>query len=76
MPASRMRLYQVVGRKAPTETDANPPAYRMKLFAPNEVMAKSRYINLYPAAFPHFLFFKDYFFNTIDSGISCTRCVR
>lgn len=38
-----MRLYQVVGRKAPTATDENPPAYRMKLFARNEVMAKSRF---------------------------------
>eukprot|EP01041_Mallomonas_annulata_P001263 gene1263-2440_t len=38
-----MRLFQVVGRKAPTKTDLNPPAYRMKLFAPNEVMAKSRF---------------------------------
>jgi large subunit ribosomal protein L18Ae len=38
-----MKLYQVVGRKAPTSTDASPPAYRMKIFAPNEVMAKSRF---------------------------------
>ena len=38
-----MHLYQVIGRKAPTETDANPPAYRMKLFAPNEVLARSRF---------------------------------
>lgn len=38
-----MKLYQVVGRKAPTANDENPPAYRMKLFAPNEVMAKSRF---------------------------------
>lgn len=38
-----MKLYQVVGRKAPTATDENPSAYRMKLFAPNEVMAKSRF---------------------------------
>mmetsp|Transcript_37596 Transcript_37596/g.38278 ORF Transcript_37596/g.38278 Transcript_37596/m.38278 type:complete len:191 (-) Transcript_37596:92-664(-) len=38
-----MRLYQVVGRKAPTKQDENPVAYRMKLFAPNEVMAKSRF---------------------------------
>jgi large subunit ribosomal protein L18Ae len=38
-----IKLYQVVGRKAPTATDANPPAYRMKLFAPNEVAAKSRF---------------------------------
>jgi len=38
-----MRLYQVVGRKAPVANDKNPPAYRMKLFAPNDVMAKSRF---------------------------------
>mmetsp|Transcript_6751 Transcript_6751/g.14803 ORF Transcript_6751/g.14803 Transcript_6751/m.14803 type:complete len:175 (-) Transcript_6751:281-805(-) len=38
-----MKLYQVVGRKAPSATDANPPAYRMKLFARNEVNAKSRF---------------------------------
>jgi len=40
---SQMKLYQVVGRKAPTATDENPPAYRMKLFAPNDVTAKSRF---------------------------------
>ena len=34
---------QVVGRKAPTEADPKPPAYRMKLFAPNEVIARSRF---------------------------------
>ena len=38
-----MRLYQVVGRKSPTDTDENPTAYRMKIFAPNPVMAKSRF---------------------------------
>ena len=38
-----MSLYQVVGRKAPTEAEPMPPAYRMKLFAPNEVIAKSRF---------------------------------
>jgi large subunit ribosomal protein L18Ae len=38
-----MRLYQVVGRKAPTANDENPSAYRMKIFAANEVMAKSRF---------------------------------
>lgn len=43
MPISPMKLYQVVGRKAPTEADPSPSAYRMKLFAPNEVIAKSRY---------------------------------
>lgn len=43
MAGSRYRLYQVIGRKAPTEKDASPPAYRMKIFARNEVMAKSRF---------------------------------
>lgn len=38
-----MRLYQVVGRHAPTEHDPNPQVYRMKLFAKNEVCAKSRF---------------------------------
>jgi large subunit ribosomal protein L18Ae len=40
---SKMKLYQVVGRKSPTATDANPTAYRMKIFAPNTVMAESRF---------------------------------
>ena len=43
-----MKLYQVIGRKAPksdsqVEEEVNPPAYRIKIFAPNEVMAKSRF---------------------------------
>nr|CCA22335.1 60S ribosomal protein L18a putative [Albugo laibachii Nc14] len=38
-----IRQYQVSGRKAPTEKEPNPPIYRMKLFAPNEVLAKSRF---------------------------------
>jgi len=43
MAGSRYRLFQVIGRKAPTEKDTNPPAYRMKIFARNSVMAKSRF---------------------------------
>lgn len=45
----KVRLYllsvfnQVVGRKAPTEAEPSPEAYRMKLFAPNPVIAKSRF---------------------------------
>eukprot|EP00011_Vannellida_sp_DIVA3-517-6-12_P011978 CAMPEP_0114605764 /NCGR_PEP_ID=MMETSP0168-20121206/1220_1 /TAXON_ID=95228 ORGANISM="Vannella sp., Strain DIVA3 517/6/12" /NCGR_SAMPLE_ID=MMETSP0168 /ASSEMBLY_ACC=CAM_ASM_000044 /LENGTH=175 /DNA_ID=CAMNT_0001816619 /DNA_START=142 /DNA_END=669 /DNA_ORIENTATION=+ len=35
--------YQVVGRHKPTETDPKPNLYRMRIFAPNEVVAKSRY---------------------------------
>ena len=40
---SQVKLYQVIGRKAPTEVEPNPPAFRMKLFANNEVIAKSRF---------------------------------
>ncbi|KAL1741326.1 ribosomal L18ae/LX protein domain-containing protein [Schizophyllum fasciatum] len=35
--------YQVVGRHLPTEQDPNPKIYRMRIFAPNEVVAKSRF---------------------------------
>ena len=35
--------YQVVGRHLPTETDPNPKIYRMRIFALNEVVAKSRF---------------------------------
>ena len=43
MTRGGVKLYQVVGRKAPTEAEPQPPAFRMKLFAPNEVVAKSRF---------------------------------
>lgn len=39
----QMHYYQVVGRRLPTETDPEPEMYRMRLFAPNPVTAKSRY---------------------------------
>ncbi|RKP07794.1 ribosomal L18ae/LX protein domain-containing protein [Thamnocephalis sphaerospora] len=35
--------YQVIGRHLPTESDPSPKLYRMRLFAPNEVVAKSRF---------------------------------
>ena len=35
--------YQVVGRHLPTEADPNPNIYRMRIFALNEVVAKSRF---------------------------------
>merc|ERR1712065_89171 len=39
-----MKEYQVVGRKLPEKTlDGSPTIYRMKVFAPNEVVAKSRF---------------------------------
>lgn len=39
----RFQEYSVIGRKLPTERDASPKLYRMRIFAPNEVVAKSRY---------------------------------
>lgn len=33
----------MVGRHLPTEKDATPKLFRMRLFAPNEVIAKSRF---------------------------------
>ena len=35
--------YQVVGRALPTATNENPKAYRMKLWATDEVRAKSKF---------------------------------
>lgn len=37
------KLFQVIGRKAPTALDPEPEIYRMKIFAPNEVVARSRF---------------------------------
>jgi len=39
----RFTEYQVVGRKVPTPTDPTPKLYRMRIFAQNETVAKSRF---------------------------------
>ncbi|KAK9474995.1 60S ribosomal eL20 domain-containing protein [Dipodascopsis tothii] len=39
----RLQEYEVIGRHLPTETDPSPKLYRLLIFAPNEVVAKSRY---------------------------------
>jgi len=41
--AGKMRQYQVVGRKAATTENPNPEAYRMIIFAPNAVIARSKF---------------------------------
>ncbi|XP_039273405.1 large ribosomal subunit protein eL20-like [Styela clava] len=38
-----LREYKVVGRKLPSETEKNPPLFRMRLFAPDHIAAKSRF---------------------------------
>ena len=40
---SRLHEYQVIGRKLPTENDKVPKLYRMRIFAPNTQVAKSRF---------------------------------
>ena len=42
----KVKQYLVVGRAKPTETDPEPKVYRMRVFAPNEVVAKSRFWTL------------------------------
>ncbi|THU63806.1 hypothetical protein C4D60_Mb01t19730 [Musa balbisiana] len=39
----RFHQYQVVGRALPTVTEEHPKIYRMKLWATNEVRAKSKF---------------------------------
>jgi large subunit ribosomal protein L18Ae len=39
----RFTEYSVVGRKLPTEQEQTPKLYRMRIFAPNDVVAKSRF---------------------------------
>ena len=39
----KIRQYVIAGRKLPTEEDSNPTIYRMRIFASDEVRAKSRF---------------------------------
>ena len=39
----KFKQYQVVGRHLPTEIEANPTVYRMKVWAEDEVRAKSKF---------------------------------
>ncbi|KAK4386484.1 60S ribosomal protein L18a [Sesamum angolense] len=43
MVTYKFHQYQVVGRALPTETEEHPKIYRMKLWATNEVRAKSKF---------------------------------
>ena len=38
-----LQEFQVVGRHLPTEHDPSPKLFRMRIFAVNEVVAKSRF---------------------------------
>jgi hypothetical protein len=41
--SGRLQEYQVIGRHLPTEANPTPKLYRMRIFAPNDVVAKSRF---------------------------------
>ncbi|TRY74618.1 hypothetical protein TCAL_06415 [Tigriopus californicus] len=38
-----LKEYRVIGRKLPTPDEPETPLYRMKIFAPDQVVAKSRF---------------------------------
>jgi len=40
---ARFQEYQIIGRHLPSEANPAPKIYRMRIFAPNEVVAKSRF---------------------------------
>ncbi|CCD24869.1 60S ribosomal protein eL20 NDAI_0E00530 [Naumovozyma dairenensis CBS 421] len=40
---AHLKEYQVIGRRLPTESVPEPKLFRMRIFASNEVVAKSRY---------------------------------
>lgn len=39
----RFQEYQIIGRHLPTAAESTPKLYRMRIFANNEVVAKSRF---------------------------------
>lgn len=39
----RLTEYQVIGRHLPSDANPTPKLYRMRIFAPNDVIAKSRF---------------------------------
>ena len=41
--SDKMQEYQVIGRHLPTEKEPTPKLYRMRIFAKNETVAKSRF---------------------------------
>ncbi|KAJ9611762.1 60S ribosomal protein L20B [Cladophialophora chaetospira] len=43
VPPGRLQEYQVIGRSLPTDANPTPKLYRMRIFAPNTVVAKSRF---------------------------------
>ncbi|XP_069760340.1 large ribosomal subunit protein eL20 isoform X4 [Narcine bancroftii] len=40
---NQLKEYKVIGRRLPSPKDHNPTLYRMRIFAPNHIVAKSRF---------------------------------
>ncbi|XP_070502647.1 large ribosomal subunit protein eL20 [Chironomus tepperi] len=38
-----LKEYEIIGRKLPSEKDPNPPLFKMNIFAPDHIVAKSRF---------------------------------
>lgn len=43
VPHTQLKEYKVIGRRVPTDKDPEPNVYRMAIFAPDAVTAKSRF---------------------------------
>jgi large subunit ribosomal protein L18Ae len=43
LTSCQLNEYQVVGRMLPSDANPQPKLYRMRLFAPNDIVAKSRF---------------------------------
>ncbi|XP_018012052.1 60S ribosomal protein L18a [Hyalella azteca] len=39
----QLKEFTIIGRKLPTKIDTNPQLYKMRIFAPNIIVAKSRF---------------------------------
>ena len=39
----QLKEYSIIGRKLPSENDKNPQLYKMRIFAPDTIVAKSRF---------------------------------
>lgn len=39
----QLKEYEVIGRKLPSESEPKPPLYKMRIFSPDQIVAKSRF---------------------------------
>merc|ERR1719348_1747690 len=38
-----LKEFEIIGRRLPSEKNSSPPLYKMRIFAPDDVVAKSKY---------------------------------